>query len=414
MHAIIRPVTALLMSASIILAANGLEVVLLPLRAAIDGFSPIEIGLIGSAYFSGMTIGCFIGPRIIARVGHIRAFGVFAALATLSPLIEAMWVEPALWWLMRGITGICFAGIMNVVESWLTGVASNENRGQVMSIYAIINFGSLTLGQQLSNLAPPQDFRLFSLVAMLCVLSIVPLALTLSPTPPIPRRPRLRLRQLYAVSPAAVAGCVGAGLANGAIWALSPVYAREIGLPDGLIAAFVSLIVVGGALSQWPVGRISDRVDRRLVLAAVCAGAAVIGLVMFFGEGMPPAARLALGACFGACALPVYWISFAHANDLAEPGEAVNISSNLLLLFGLGAIVGPTAASLLKEQLGTGSLFLYTATIHLLITGAVLYRRTQRSATPPEERMSYEDITTTNTPAGFEPAAPAAAEAART
>ena len=406
MTALIKPITALLMSASIILAANGLEGVLLPLRGAMERFSDIEIGLVGSAYFAGFTLGCLTGSRIIARVGHIRAFTVFTAIAALSPLIEAMWPEPLLWWCLRAVTGVCFAGILNVVESWLTSVATNANRGQLMGTYAFINFSSLTLGQQLINLGSPADFRLFSLVAILCSLAAVPLALTLSPPPAPPLRPRLQLRRIYDVSPAAVAGCLGAGLANGAFWALAPVYARDSGLPDFQIAAFVSLAVLGGALAQWPIGRVSDRLDRRLVLAALCAGAALIGMVLFLLPDAAPALRLTLSALFGACALPVYWVSFAHANDLAERGEAVSVSSSLLLLFGLGAIVGPIAAALLKQQLGAGSLFLYTAGIHLLVALAVLYRMTRRSPPRRQERAGYDDPPMSATPAVFELALP--------
>ncbi len=406
MPAIIKPITALLISVSIILAANGLEGVLLPLRGAIQGFSAIEIGLIGSSYFTGLTLGCLVGPRVIARVGHIRAFSAFAAIATISPLIEAMWPEPAIWWLFRGLTGICFAGIMNVVESWLTSVATNANRGQVMSIYTTINFGSLTLGQQLSNVAAPDDFRLFSLIAILCSLAAVPLALTLTPSPAPPLRPRVQIRKLYRVSPAAVAGCLGAGLANGAFWTLAPVYARDSGLTGPFIAAFVSLAVVGGALAQWPVGRVSDRVDRRRVLAALCLGAALTGCLLFAAGDASPLLKLALAGVFGVCALPIYWVSFAHANDLAEPGEAVNISSNLMLLFGIGAIFGPFIASVLKQQFGHGSLFLYTAAIHVLIGLAIVYRMTRRAPLPPEERVGYEDLPQSMTPAVFELARP--------
>ena len=305
MTALIKPITALLMSASIILAANGLEGVLLPLRGVMERFSDLEIGLIGSAYFAGFTLGCLTCPRIIARVGHIRAFTVFTAVTAVSPLIEAMWPEPPLWWCFRAVTGVCFAGILNVFESWLTSVATNANRGQLMGTYAFINFASLTLGQQLINLGSPADFRLFSLVAILCSLAAVPLALTLSPPPAPPLRPRLQLRRIYEVSPAAVAGCLGAGLANGAFWALAPVYARDSGLPDFQVAAFVSLVLVGGALAQWPIGRISDRMDRRLVLAMICAVAALIGMMLFLLPDAPLYLRLSLAALFGACALPV-------------------------------------------------------------------------------------------------------------
>ncbi len=402
MTAIIRPITALLLSAAIILMANGLEGVLLPLRGSIEQFSTIEIGILGAAYYGGLTFGCVTGPRIITRVGHIRAFLLFAAVATTSPLLEAMQPDPHLWWVFRFLTGICFAGIMNVVESWLTSVASNTNRGRVMSTYAIINFASLTVGQQLTNLAQPDNFRLFSLVAILCAFAAVPLSLTLSQPPAPPLRPRFRLRQIYHVSPAAVAGCLGAGLANGAFWSLSPIYARESGLPPGLIAVFVSLAVLGGAIAQWPIGRISDKVDRRRILIGLSIGAALTGLFLFAATEAATEIKLTLAAFFGVFMLPIYWISFAHANDLAEPEEAVNVSASLLLLFSTGAIFGPIFASILKEEFGHGSLFLYTAGIHGLIALAIVYRMTQRPASPSEERVIYEDLPVTTTSAAFE------------
>lgn len=225
MGSVIRPVTALLISASIVLAGNGLEGILLPLRGTLQHFGEIEIGLIGSAYNAGLMVGCLVCPRILGRVGHIRAFAVFTAIATISPLIEAIWLTPPVWWVFRALTGLCIAGIMNAVESWLSTVATNANRGQVMSTYTIINFTALTVGQQLTNLGDLGSTTLFSVVAILFSLAAVPLALTLTPHPAPPRQPRLRIAQLYRVSPAAVAGCFGAGLANGAFWALAPVYA---------------------------------------------------------------------------------------------------------------------------------------------------------------------------------------------
>lgn len=411
MSAVIKPITALLISAAIILAANGLDGVLLPLRGSIEGFTALELGLLGAFYYGGFTLGCLIGPRIIARVGHIRAFLMFAAVATIAPLLEAMQPDPHLWWVFRGLTGVCFAGIMNVMESWLTSVATNANRGRIMSTYALVNFGALTAGQQLTNLAEPDDFRLFSLVAILCALAAVPLALTLSQSPTAPARPQFRIRELYRVSPAAVAGCLGGGLANGAFWSLSPVYARESGLEPGLIAAFVSLAVVGGALSQWPVGRISDSIDRRRVLIVLCAGASVIGLLLFLNADSSADIKLTLAAIFGVFALPVYWISSAHANDLADPEDAVNISASLLLLFGVGAIFGPILAALIKEQLGHGSIFLYTAGMHLLIALVIGYRIMQRSGSlPDEERFSYDELPVGSTPAAMEFAASDAQE----
>jgi MFS family permease len=409
MGSVIRPITALLLSAGIVLAGNGLEGMLLPLRGTLQGFSEIEIGLIGSAYNTGLMIGCLVCPRIIGRVGHIRAFAVFTAIATISPLIEAIWVTPTVWWLFRGLTGMCVAGIMNAVESWLTSVATNANRGQVMSTYTVVNFGSVIVGQQLINSGTLAGTELFSLVAILFSLAAVPLALTLTPHPAPPRQPRLRIVQLWRVSPAAVAGSLGAGLANGAFWALVPVYGKESGLPVTIIPVFASLVLLGGAIAQWPMGRLSDRLDRRRVLVGLCLGAAAFALGLVLGGFGPDdtTPKLVLAALFGFCALPIYWVSFAHANDLAEPGEAVDISSSLLLLFASAAILGPMLASLSMRFIGPNALFMHTAFVHCVIAVFVVYRMSQRAPLPPRLRIAYESLPKSNTPAGFEAGASA-------
>jgi MFS family permease len=401
---IIRPIAALLLSASIVLAGNALEGVLLPLRASYEGFTQLQIGLIGSAYYLGLMIGCLVCPIAIARVGHIRAFAVFTAVATISPLAEAIWTVPQVWWLIRGLTGVCFAGILMVFESWLNGMASNETRGRVLSTYTFINLSSVIVGQQLINLGDPKGFELFSLAAIMFSVAAVPVALTLAPTPPPPRRPSIRILWLARLSPAALIGAAGAGLANGAFYSLGPVYANLVGLPVSTIAFFMSLAVLGGALAQWPVGKLSDRLDRRHVLIAVTLGAAVIALILFMMSGAGADARLKLGLIFlfGVGALPVYWISLAHANDHAEREDSVDVSSNLLLTFSISAIAGPVIASLAMDRAGPGGLFLWTAGVHVLVAALVILRTYARAPVPADQRDSYVALPKTSSPAVYE------------
>ncbi len=287
MVGLLRPVTALFISAAIVLCGNGLETVLLPLRADIEGFSRLNIGLIGSAYWLGITIGCIVCPRIIGRVGHPRAFTVFTAIATISPLLEAIWQAPPFWWLMRAITGMCFAGILTVLESWINSAVPNSQRGRVLAYYTITNFSVIMVGQQCLNLANPAGFHLFSLSAMLFSVAGVPLALTLTPPPAAPRRPVPRPAWLWGLSPAAVLGCVGAGLANSAFWALGPIYAKASGMPTSLIAFFMTCVVLGGALSQWPLGKLSDTIDRRRVMLVISIAASVLGVILALITGAP-------------------------------------------------------------------------------------------------------------------------------
>ena len=232
MTALLRPVTALLLSTAILLMGNGLNGVLLPIRAVGEHFTRLEIGIVGSSYFAGLMLGCFLCPAIVARVGHIRAFAAFTATVTITPLCLAITSEPAAWWALRALNGFCFAGLFMTIEGWLNAVASVESRGRVFAAYTMINLTVVTLGMQLMSLGSPMSFELFSLVAILYSLAAVPVALTRTSVPPPPRRARLRLLWLLAVSPAAMLGSLFSGLANAAFWTLSPLYGHAVGLTD--------------------------------------------------------------------------------------------------------------------------------------------------------------------------------------
>lgn len=415
MVGLIRPVTALFVSAAIVLCGNGLETILLPFRADLEQFTRLEIGLIGSAYWLGITIGCLFCPRIIARVGHPRAFTVFTAVATLSPLLEAIWQAPPFWWLLRGLTGVCFAGILTVLESWINSVAPNGQRGRILATYTIVNFTAIIIGQQFMGAANPASFQLFSISAMLFSLAAVPLALTLTPSPSAPRQAHPRPAWLWKLSPGAVMGCVGAALANGAFWALGPVYAKASGLSGSLVAAFMTSAVLGGALAQWPIGKWSDFTDRRRVLMFLALGAGVVGVLLFLLSNGPLTAKLALGFLFGTCALPIYWISVAHANDYVEASESVDVSSNLLLIFAASAIAGPVFGSFASSAAGSGGLFLYTAVIHLILAAFIYLRIKSRAPVPPDERDAFVPIPQKSSLSVFEldPRASAEGEKAR-
>jgi len=389
MVGLLRPLTALFVSAGIALCGNGLETILLPFRADLEGFTGLEIGLIGSAYWLGVTIGCFACPGVVARVGHARAFTVFTAIATLSPLLEAIWQAPLFWWTMRGLAGVCFSGILMVLESWINSAAPNAQRGRVLGAYTITNFGGIVAGQQLLGLASPAGFQLFSISAMLFSLAAVPLSLTLTPTPSVPRRPMPRPLWLWKLSPAAVIGCIGGGLANGAFWALGPIYAKTSGLPASLVAAFMTCATLGGALAQWPVGKWSDLSDRRSVLATISLSASFLAVLLFFAAGQQGLGKLVLAFLFGASALPVYWVSIAHANDYVEASESVDVSSNLLLIFAVSAIAGPVLGSLTASIAGSGGVFLYTAIVHVLLAGFVVYRTKMRAPIPLPDRDPF-------------------------
>jgi MFS family permease len=354
MLSVIAPVGALLTGVGLLLMGNGLQGTLVPVRAEMEAFSTLEIGVLGSLYYVGFVAGCLWSPRLVRRVGHIRAFAALVAVASIVPLVHAVLVHPFAWWALRALTGACFAGLYLVIESWLNGRCTNETRGAVLSVYTTVNFAVITAGQLMLMLADPADYPLFGLASILVSLAAVPVALTTSEAPPSPREVRLRPLRLYRLSPVGFVGCVAVGLANGSLWALGPVFALASGQAVAGVALFMSITVVAGALSQFPFGRVSDRTDRRKVIVFVCALAAVAGLLLAYASRNLTAAVLPFAFLFGAVALPLYALAVAHANDVMRADEFVEASSGLLLANGAGAALGPVIASLFMMAAGAG------------------------------------------------------------
>jgi len=369
-------------------------------RANLEGFSTLSIGLMGGAYFFGFTLGCLRGSTLLRRVGHIRVFAAMTAAASAVPLLHALWVETWLWWVLRFMTGYCFAVLYVVIESWLNEQATNENRGAVFSAYTLITLTVLAVGQQMLLLYDPQQMQLFAIASAIVSLAAIPVVLSVAPTPRHAEgKVRLDLVRLFRTSRAGSLGCLAAGLANGSFWALAPVFVAGYSSEVSLAAWFMTSAVLGGAVGQWPLGLWSDRVDRRWVIAFAAVTAMLVGTTIWVAfKVMSPLVLMLLGACWGAVAFPVYAVSVAHTNDHARAGEYVMISSGLLLMYGIGAIVGPFFASVAMHLLGSGGLFLYTALIHLLLICYIAMRFARRKPAPEEEHRKFVDaLATTQT-----------------
>jgi MFS family permease len=401
MTGLLRPVTALLLSSSILMMGNGLFGVLIPIRANIEQFTSYDIGVMGSVHFAGLMIGCLLWPRVIATVGHIRAFAALTALATITPLAHAIWTVPPVWWMLRGLNGLFFAGLFMIIESWLTGASQPETRGRVLGAYAMTNLTVVTGGMLLVSAGEPSSFELFSLVAILYSLAAVPIALTPRSAPQPPPTAKMRLGWLIAISPAAVYGCFAAGLVNSAFWTFSPLFAQGGGLSVSDTALFMSFVVLGGAISQWPVGRLSDRLGRRAVGIVVCAVAALAGLALFAMADGGASVLFVLGALYGSMAFTVYTLCVAHANDLVHRKRAVEVSSGLLLVFSAGAILGPLIVSAIRHKFGLGGLFLHTAVAHASVAIVMLVRAQVRPKLPTKHKEPFVIVPRT-TPAVFE------------
>jgi MFS family permease len=423
MPSAIVSISALLLGATMLLWGNGLQGILLPVRATIEHFSTSTIGLIASAYSLGFVVSCRYAPRIVRRVGHIRSFAVFAAIGACVVLLFVLVVDPLVWVVLRMLSGFCFAGLYMVIESWLNESAENSNRGQIFSTYMVINLTAITLGQLVLPLGDPGGFELFAITAIAVALALVPIGLTTSTAPQPIRQVQLRLGRLYGMSPVGLAGCFFVGLSNGAFGGLGAVFAESIGMSTTGIALFMSAALIGGALVQLPLGRLSDRVDRRQVIAMACSFAMIFGLMLavlgdghdgtpFLGLGwltatLHPAVLIAVVALYGGFAYPLYGLCVAHTNDFVSREEFIEASSGLLLTWGIGASIGPLMAALAIEQVGLGGLFLYTALVHSSFALVTLYRMTRREAVPAPERADFvHHATTTPEAAALDPRAP--------
>jgi MFS family permease len=396
MTASLAPVAALLLSTALLLAGNGLQGTLVPVRASIEAFSTNSIGLMGTTYFFGFAAGCVLAPRMVRRAGHIRTFAAMAAIASAVALAHALILEPTVWSVFRGITGFCFAALYVVIESWLNERSTNENRGTILSIYNVINLTVITVGQMMLTLYDPAAFPLFALASILVSVAAVPLAMTASIPPAPVQIITLPLRKLYAETPVGMVGTVAVGLANGAFWTLGPVFAREIGLGVTGIALFMSITVLAGAAGQWPLGRLSDRIDRRLVIIFACVVGAAAGvgldlLIQFGSRGI-----LAFTVLYGAVTFPLYALCVAHTNDRMDPHEFVQASSALLLLYAGGAMVGPPMAAYLMSMVGPKGLFLFTAGTHAITAVFALSRLRLRAAMAPEDKEHFVAVPRTS------------------
>ena len=371
----LAPVATLLLSAAILLAGQGLQGTLLPVRAGLEDFSTFEIGSLGAFYFLGFTLGCLRGGDLVQRVGHIRVFLAMSAMASAAPLLHGLVVHPFMWNGLRFVTGFCLAALYVVIESWLNERATNENRGIIFSTYAMITLTVMAGGQLMTLLYDPLGWQLFVITSILFSIGAVPIALSTSQTPNQPQSTSVDIPGLLAVSPSGTFGCFASGLANGAFWSLTPVYAAAVGDITKMAAWLMAAAVVGGAISQWPLGLLSDAISRRKVLVGIAAVAVAVGVALTItADDAGRRTAMLLIALWGAMAFPLYTVAVAYVNDYADPAEFVKVSGGLLFVYGIGAIAGPIIASIFMDWRGKGALFLFTSIIHVLLIIVVAIR----------------------------------------
>jgi MFS family permease len=401
---------ALLLGLMLLMVGNGMQGTLLGLRGAYEGFSTFNMSLVMSAYFVGFLGGSRLAPEMIRRVGHVRVFAALASLISgvliLYPAITTPWA----WMLGRVAIGFCFSAVYVTAESWLNNTASNETRGQAMSLYMIVQTVGIIIAQLLVNVGDIGGYLLFVIPSILVSVSFTPILLSISPTPAFETTKPMTLRKLYGISPL---GCVGMLLSGGlfaAQFGMASVFGTMMGLTTAEISIFISSFFVGALVLQYPIGWLSDRMDRRVLILALCVGGGTGGLVgLLFASNFT--ILLAAAVTIGGMLNPLYALLLAYTNDYLEFDDMAAASSGMIFINGFGAIAGPVVTGWVMNTVGPAGFFLIILVIFYVLAAYAGYRMTQRSSPPAQDTMTYTPFSPTATAVGVEVSFEAAHEA---
>ncbi|MEC5293780.1 MFS transporter [Aurantimonas sp. C2-6-R+9] len=374
--------------------SNSLLGVVLPLRMEAASYSVALTGTIMAAYYLGLAFGGLHAKRLILKIGHIRAFAVFAALTTVTTLAYSQAFTPTVWFILRIINGFCIAGLTTAIESWLNERSNNATRGRVLGLYMLTFYLAVATGQTLVNLANVDGPELFILSACLIGLSLIPVALTSLGEPNLKQHRPLRTKELYAASPVGFFGAGVAGLLVGSFYALGIVFARRIGLSVSEAALFMSVVVLGGLAFQLPIGILADRYDRRVILAGALMAVGVCWglLARSISTGSSFYALLILAIGFGGAMSSVYPICVAQTFDRLERKHYVAAAGRLLMVYSIGATVGPLLASALMAVYGPYSFFAFESAVAMIFAIFLLLRVRRQSPLPAEQQEIFVPI----------------------
>lgn len=408
---ILKNAWALLLGMMLLMVGNGLQGTLLGLRGAVEGFSPTTMSYIMSGYFLGFLGGSYMAPELIRRVGHVRVFAALGSLISAAFILYAALPDPIVWALMRVIVGFCFAGVYVVAESWLNDAATNETRGQALSAYLIVQMVGIVAAQVLLNFADVGGYTLFIVMSVLVSIAFMPILLSSTTAPVFRASKRMSLKELFVVSPL---GCVGTFLLGGifaALFGMAAVYGTEIGMSVREISIFVGMIYMGGMIWQYPIGWISDRMDRRqLIMILTASGGAAVFLGAMFTQNL--IVLYALAFIIGGVANPLYSLLIAYTNDYLEPDDMASASGGLIFLNGVGAIGMPVVVGWSMTRFGPNSFFVILAMLMSAIAGYAAYRTTRRAPTPVDETSAYATVLPQSSPIAVEVAQEVAIEMA--
>jgi len=392
----LRSVSSLLAGVALLMLGNGALATTLSVSMAEAGTAAWLIGLVTAQYYVGIALGTTVGHGLIVSVGHIRAFAAFGSTMSAATLAHAFIGEPWVWAVLRFAVGFCAVGMFMCSESWLNERATNETRGRVFALYQITVYLFQGLAQFLLLLPDETGFTLYALFSVLMSLAIVPVAVTRVAPPELPPNVRFNFVKLWRTSPTGMTSALAAGVILGAIYGVGPLYAQLTGLDRTGTSLFMSSIILGGLILQWPAGRFSDGRDRRLVILGICAGVVGVSLAMM-GKGINNGNGLfALATLYGGLAFTLYPLAVAYTNDYLEPEDLVPATGGLVMAYGIGAALGPLGASGLVEFIGANGLFVFCGTVALGLGLLILMRMKTRDALDVDDQADFQMVPRTS------------------
>ncbi len=376
---VLRQTWPLMVGVMLLMVGNGVQASLLGIRGTLEAFSTFQMSIVMSAYFLGFLGGSWLAPAMIRNVGHVRVFAALGSLISAVLVLYPMLVEWQVWAAMRIVIGFGFAGIYITAESWLNNTATNETRGQALSAYMIVQMVGIIASQTLMGFGDPFGYDLFLIPSVLVSLAFLPILLADSPAPTFEAQARLGFRELFAISPVGFVGMLISGGVFSAMFGMAAVWGAQALLSFKQIALFTTALYVGGLVLQYPIGWLSDRMDRRTIMLWLSVVAAAVMALATFVK-LPFVAILAVAAVLGGITYPMYSLIIAYTNDYLQKEQMAAASAGLIFLNGVGAVFGPLVTGWLMGEVGPRGFFLFIGTLYTVHAGYILWRMSRRQA----------------------------------
>lgn len=389
---LLRTIAAPILSLIILITGSGLFTTFISIRLQMEGYSQEMVGYVTAAFFAGLTLGSLRVHHLIQRIGHIRAFANFASAMAVLALLQAIFLNPWIWVLLRFLSGIFIAGLFISIESWLIIQSTPEKRGRVLSIYMIAFYGALSMGQFMLKWTDPKGIMAFLIMALLCSFSVLPISMTKFDEPIIEEHSSLNVLRLFRIAPLGIIASLISGLFLGAIYGLLPYFCKEINFTTSQVGTLMGLTILGSLVLQWPIGKFSDFFDRRKIIFGVGVATAILSTIFFFFATQYNILLLLTATIFGGFSFTIYPLSISHASDAVDKKDAVAALGGLNVAYGLGAVFGPILAAFMMQAFGPYGLFIYFIAISCILSLYALWRIKIATPIPQSEKQPFRNI----------------------